>query len=122
DPNLHGVDWPAIRTQYEAMLADCVNREDVSYVIAEMISELNVGHAYYWGGDVESQPNISVGLLGVDFTLENGAYRISRIYRGADWDADAKGPLSEPGIDVSEGDYLLAVNGVPMNTAIDPWA
>lgn len=122
DPNLHGVDWPAIRKQYEAMLADCVNREDVSYVISEMISELNVGHAYYWGGDTESQPSVSVGLLGVDFTLENGAYRISKIYRGADWDVDATGPLSEPGIDVNEGDYLLAVNGVPMNTAVDPWA
>ncbi len=122
EPTLHGVDWPKIRTQYEQMLADAASREDLSYIIAEMISELNVGHAYYQGGDTETTPSVNVGLLGCDFVLENGAYRISKIYRGAPWDSDAVGPLSEPGVEAREGHYLLAVNGVDVDTSKDPWA
>ena len=121
--NMHGVDWPAIRKQYEAMLADCSSREDLSYIIGEMISELNVGHAYVRGfGDGEKEPNISVGLLGCDFALENGAYRITKIYEGAPWDSDARSPLKQPGSEVKEGEYLLAVNSVPVDTSRDPWA
>ena len=121
--NMHGVDWPAVRERYEKMVEDCNSREDVGYVIREMISELNVGHSYYrGGGDTEKGPRVSVGLLGVDFTLENGAYRIARIYQGAAWDVDARNPLLEKGIDVKEGDYLLAVNGVPLDSSEDPWA
>lgn len=123
DPYMHGVDWPAIRKQYMAMLADCATREDVSYVIGEMIAELNVGHAYVRsGGDTKSPPSVSVGLLGCDYKLHKGAYRIAKIYEGAAWDADARGPLSQPGVGVKEGDYLLAVNGVPVDTRKDPWA
>ncbi|MEW6747464.1 MAG: PDZ domain-containing protein [Planctomycetota bacterium] len=113
---------PATRERYASMLEDCVTREDVSYVIREMISELNVGHAYYSGGDVENEPSVSVGLLGVDFALEEGAYRIARICGGAAWDVDARNPLEEAGLGVHEGDYLLAVNGVPLDTTKDPWA
>ncbi len=123
DPNMHGVDWAAVRRQYEPMLADCTSREDVSYVIGEMIAELNVGHAYVWGsGAVDPQPEVSVGLLGCDFALESGGYRISRVYSGAAWDIDARGPLSQPGVDVKVGDYLLAVNGVPVDATRSPWA
>lgn len=122
DPNMHGVDWEKVRKQYEAMLADANSREDLSYIIAEMISELNVGHAYYQGGETETMPSVNCGLLGCDFTLENGAYRISKIYRGAAWDSDAVGPLSEPGVEASEGHYLLAVNGIDVDTKKDPWA
>lgn len=122
EPTLHGVDWPKIRAQYEQMLVDASSREDLSYIIAEMISELNVGHAYYQGGDTESTPSVNVGLLGCDFALENGAYRITKIYRGADWDSDAVGPLSEPGVSASQGQYLLAVNGIAVDTSKDPWA
>ncbi|MCZ6682427.1 MAG: PDZ domain-containing protein, partial [Planctomycetota bacterium] len=121
--NMHGVDWPAMRDHYALMLDDCVSRADVTYVIGEMISELNVGHAYVRGaGDVEHEPRVSTGMLGCDFELREGAYRIVRIYQGAPWDLDARGPLSQPGTDVKEGDYLLAVNGVPLDTTRDPWA
>ncbi len=125
--NMHGLDWKAIHDQYQAMLADCVCRDDVAYIIKEMISELNVGHAYYWAGDSEQGPAVSVGLLGVDFALDKtgapaGAYRITRIYEGAPWDADARGPFSQPGVKVKVGDYLLAVNGVPLDPARSPWA
>jgi len=121
--NMHGVDWPAIRKQYEVMLADCSSREDLTYIIGEMISELNVGHAYVRGsGDGEKEPSVAVGLLGCDFALENGAYRITKIYEGAPWDSDARSPLKQPGSVVNEGDYLLAVNGVPVDEARDPWS
>lgn len=122
DPNMHGIDWKTIRDHYAQMLDDCINREDVSYVISEMISELNVGHAYYFGGDTESQRGVSVGLLGVDFEVSNGAFRIAKIYEGAAWDTDAKNPLRTPGVDAKEGYYLLAVNGVPLDVKKDPYA
>ena len=122
DPNMHGVNWKAIHDQYAKMLPDCNSRGDVGFVISEMISELNVGHAYYGGGDIPAEPSVSVGLLGADFALESGAYRIAKIYRGAAWDTDAIGPLSQPGVKVKEGDYLLAVNGVPLDAKQDPWA
>ena len=121
--NMHGLDWPAVRQRYQPMIEHCTSREDVSYVIGEMIAELNVGHAYLWGpGDVEDQPKVSVGMLGVDFELHDGAYRIARIIQGGPWDVDARGPLSRPNVDVKEGDYLLAVNGVPIDVTKDPWA
>jgi tricorn protease len=120
--NMHGVDWPAIRKQYERMLEECICREDVGFVISEMISELNIGHAYYSGGDNEKSANVPVGMLGADFELADGAFRIKKILHGAPWEHDGRGPLSQPGVDVKEGDYLLAVNNRPLDAAKDPWA
>ncbi|MCX5800805.1 MAG: PDZ domain-containing protein [Candidatus Eisenbacteria bacterium] len=122
DPNMQGIDWTAVRDQYVKMLDDCSSREDVSYVIGEMIAELNVGHAYYFGANTDKAPSVAVGMLGCDFELDAGAYRISRILEGAPWDEDSRGPLSQPGVEVKVGDYLLAVNGVPIDAAKDPWA
>ncbi len=122
DPNMHGVDWEKVYRQYEALLPHCVSREDVSFLIREMISELNVGHAYYGGGDEEQQPAASVAVPGCEFSLEGGAYRITRIYGGAPWDSDARGALRQPGADVKEGEYLLAVNGRAVDTSKEPWA
>jgi tricorn protease len=106
------------------MLADCASRGDVGYVIRELISELNVGHAYYNAAEVEGDlnPAVPVGLLGCDFEIDQGAYRIKSIYEGGVWDVDARGPLSQPGVDAKAGDYLLAVDGVPLDIAVDPWA
>ena len=92
--NMHGVDWPAVREQYAKMLADCVSRDDVGFVIAEMIAELNIGHAYYMSEPTDVGPSVSVGMLGADFELHDGAYRIARIHSGGPWDLDARGPLS----------------------------
>ncbi len=123
DPNMHGVDWNAVYKQYEPMVEGCASREDLAYVIGEMISEINVGHAYVrGGGDFEKSPRVATGMLGADFELRDGAYQISKIYEGAPWDYDARGPLSQPDVDVKEGDYLLAVNGVALDTSQDPWA
>jgi tricorn protease len=126
--NMHGVDWNALRAQYGKMLDDAASRDDLSFIISELISELNIGHAYYSGGDIETGPSVSCGMLGCDYELAPAsgatpaAYRIKKIFRGAPWDTDAKGPLSQPGINVKEGDYLLAVNGIPLDTSKDPWA
>ncbi len=127
DPTMHGVDWKSVGDRYLAMVDHANSREDVGYIIAEMISELNVGHAYYNGRDAGGGPNVSVGMLGVDWETGIGAdgkpiYRFKHIVAGAPWDADARNPLQELGVDVKEGDYLLAVNGLPLDPAKDPWA
>ncbi len=122
DPGMHGVDWNEIRTRYGAMLEEGASRLDLSYVLREMIAELNVGHAYYGERAAPGAPKIAVGMPGADFELANGAYRLARIFRGAPWDTDARGPLGAPGLDVAEGDYLLAVNGAPVDPGRAPWA
>ncbi|MFB0564377.1 MAG: PDZ domain-containing protein [Candidatus Aminicenantaceae bacterium] len=123
-PNMHGIDWKAIKKRYAAMLAHVVDREDLNYVIGEMIAELNSSHSYVGGGDIERGKRISVGLLGCDFKLdrEKNTFRITKIYQGAPWDAEARSPLRRPGIKVNEGEYLLAVNGQPLDTSKDVWA
>jgi tricorn protease len=120
DPNMHGVDWQLQRVRYGKMLESAVTRWDVNYVIGELIAELNASHTYRGGGDVESEPSRPFGYLGVDWTLENGAYRIGRIIRGAPWDAEVRSPFSQSGLRVKEGDYLLAVNGLPVDTHRPP--
>ncbi|UCC49348.1 MAG: PDZ domain-containing protein, partial [Gemmatimonadota bacterium] len=122
DPNMHGVDWNAMREQYGRLIEDAVTRWDVQYVLGELIAELSASHTYRRGGDTESALQRRVGLLGVDWALENGAYRIKKIIDGAPWDSEVRSPLARPGVDVSEGDYVLAVNGVPLDTSKDPWA
>ena len=126
--NMHGVDWDAVYERYASIIDDITTREDLTMLIQEMISEINVGHAYYWGGDVEDQNFRNVGMLGADYELhtmtdddgnDHTAYRITYIYQGAPWDADARGPLSQPGVDVEVGDYILAVNGTPIDTNDD---
>lgn len=122
DPNLHGVDWEAMRERYGRLMDDAVTRWDVNFVIGEMIAELNASHTYRSGGDLEQSPSGGAGLLGVRFTLENGAYRIADILDGAAWDIMERSPLAAPGVKVNEGDYLLAINGVALDTSKDPWA
>jgi tricorn protease len=122
DPNMHGVDWNAVRVHYGRLLEDAVTRWDVNFVIGEMISELSASHTYRGGGDAESAARRGVGLLGVDWELDDGTYRVARVIRGAPWDADVRSPLSQPGVGVSEGDYILAVNGIPLDPNRDPWA
>ena len=122
DPNMHGVNWPEMRRRYGALIEQCSTRWDVNFLLGELISELNAGHTYRGGGDLETPLERQVGLLGADYTLENNAYRIAHIVRGAAWDSEVRSPLDRPGVDVREGDYLLAVNGVPLDPSQDPWA
>ncbi|MGB3467820.1 MAG: PDZ domain-containing protein, partial [Cyclobacteriaceae bacterium] len=122
DKNMHGLDWEAIRKQYEPLIDDAVTRRDVNYVLGEVIGELNASHTYRGGGDTESGPYTNVGYLGVDWEQVNGKYRIKSILKGARWDAEAKSPLNAPGIKVNEGDYILAVNGIKLDGSREPYA
>jgi len=122
DEDLHGLDWEGLGARYGDLLDQAVTRWDVNFVLGELIGEVNASHTYVGGGDTESARRRGVGLLGVDWALEDGAYRIARIVRGAPWDIELRSPLDEPGIDVDEGDYVLAVNGNPLDPTRDPYA
>jgi tricorn protease len=122
DPNMHGVDWNAIKVSYGKLIDDAVTREDVNFVIGEMIAELSASHTYRGGGAVEQAPSRPVGYLGVDWEVSGGAYRIKKIIRGAPWDSESRSPLDSPGAGVKEGEYVLAVNGIALDPAKDPWA
>jgi tricorn protease len=117
DPNLHGVDWPAVRKKYEVLLPHVQHRADLTYVIGEMISELNAGHAYVGGGDVPSVPKVQTGLLGAKLRKdpETRYYQITKVLKGANWDRGLRSPLTEIGVDIAEGDYIVAVNSRPTN-------
>src|SRR5262249_32521441 len=112
DPKFHGNDWLAIYEKYKALLPYVGHRADLNYLVAMVGGELTVGHSYLQGsGDLPSEDPVSVGLLGADFAIENGHYRIKHILTGENWNPDLRAPLSGPGVQVSEGDYLLEVNG-----------
>jgi tricorn protease len=120
DPGMHGVDWQGVRDHYGRLLEDAVTRWDVDFLIGEMIAELNASHTYKFGGDTEQPVQRGVGLLGADFLVENGAFRVARIIDGGVWDVEVRSPLLRAG--VREGEYLLAVNGVPLDTSREVWA
>ncbi len=112
DPKFHGTDWQAIFEKYRPLLAFVGHRADLGYLIATVGGELAVGHSYLFGtGDIPGEDPVAVGLLGADFEIENGRYRIKRIYTGENWNPDLRSPLSAPSTQVAEGDYLLEVNG-----------
>lgn len=122
DPGMHGVNWDLMRSRYGRLIDDAVSRWDVSFVLGELIGELNSSHTYVQGGATETGPRRGVGLLGADYTIENGAYRISAILDGGAWDSEVRSPLREPGANVAVGDYLLAVNGRPIDMTKEPAA
>jgi len=111
-PNMHGVDWAAMKRKYEPFLADLATRSDLNRVIQWMSSELSVGHHRVGGGDTPAPPNpVPGGLLGADYVVENGRYRFKKVYGGLNWNPQLRSPLTEPGVSVREGEYLLAVRG-----------
>ena len=122
DRTMHGVDWNLMRARYAPLIDDAVTRWDVNFVIGELISELNSSHTYRGGGVLEPERHLGVGLLGVDWALDHGAYRIAHIVNGAPWDNEVRSPFAESGVNVHAGDYVLAVDGVPVDTSADPWA
>ncbi len=119
DPGMHGADWAAIRAKYRPLLDHVGHRDDLNFLFAEMIGELVVGHAYVGGGDLDQIETRNVGLLGADYRVVDGYYQIARIYHGQNWRPELRSPLTEPGIHVAEGDYLLAVNGRPLRAPVN---
>jgi tricorn protease len=117
DPKMHGADWQAIYDKYKPLLAHVGHRADLGYLIATVGGELTVGHSYLLGtGDIPAEDPVQVGLLGADYAIENGRYRIKKIYSGENWNPELRAPLSSPGIQVAEGDYILEVNGRPLTS------
>jgi len=111
-PNMHGVDWTAMKAKYGAFLPDVATRGDLNRVISWMCSELAVGHHRGGGGDrLETPKSVPGGLLGADFEVANLRYRFKKVFGGLNWTPGLRAPLTEPGVDVKAGEYLLAVKG-----------
>ncbi|HKS40783.1 MAG TPA: PDZ domain-containing protein [Blastocatellia bacterium] len=121
DPTMRGVDWAAIKARYEQELPYLAHRTDLNYLIGEMIAELSTSHAYVSGGDMPSVTRIGTGLLGADLEASNGYYRFKKIYVGDNSANDTRSPLTEPGVQVKEGDYLIAVNGRTLRATENPY-
>lgn len=114
--NMHGADWPAVKAKYEKFLPFVNHRSDLSYLFNEMMGEMVVGHNYINPGDEPSATQVGVGMLGADYEIENGYYKISRIFNRLDWNPSFKAPLAEPGLNINEGDYIVAIDGVPLDS------
>ena len=111
---MHGADWPKMKEMYGQLLPFVNHRADLNYLLDIMGSEIAIGHSYVRGGDMPALPASPGGLLGADFTIDNGYYRITRIYDNESWNPDLRAPLATPGVDVSTGDYILAINGADL--------
>jgi tricorn protease len=116
-PNMNGVDWKAMRDKYAALLPFVNHRNDLTYLLGELIGELNNGHSYVGGGERPETPRIKLGLLGAELSRDSAtrAYRIDRILAGDNWDKHNRSPLRDIGLNVKEGDYILAINGTPVS-------
>ena len=112
--NMHGADWKAIKKKYEKFLPHVGHRESLNYLFSEMMGEMVVGHNYVGGGDMPHEESVQTGLLGADYEITNNRYRIKKIYSGLNWNPSFKAPLTQPGVKVNEGDYILAVDGEPL--------
>lgn len=111
DPSFHGLDLKAAEAKYAPWVKGLASRSDLNFIFEEMLGELTLGHVFAGGGDEPEPAKVKDGLLGADFTVENGRYRIARVYDGEAWNPDLRAPLTQPGVNVTAGEYLLAVNG-----------
>ena len=120
-PTMHGVDWAGIKKKYELLVPFVNHRADLTYILGEMIGELNSGHTYVGGGDMPKAERIETGLLGakIERDANSGYYRIVKILKGQNWDQRVRSPLTEIGVNAKEGEYILAVDGKPTNQMTD---
>jgi len=113
DPGMHGMDWNAIRAQYQPLVAGVRSRADLDYILSELAGEVNSGHVYVQSGDQPAVERKAGGLLGAELASDaSGFYRIAKIFPGENWEARTRSPLTEPGVKVKEGEYLIAIDGV----------
>jgi tricorn protease len=111
DPNIHGLDLKAQEKKYEPYLQSLAHRDDLNYLFREMLNDITIGHMYIQGGDTPDPKRVAGGLLGCDYKIENGRYRFARVYNGENWNPNLRAPLTQPGVNVKAGEYLLAING-----------
>src|SRR5256885_5162998 len=119
DPGHHGLNIPATEEKYSAYLKGLGGRADLNYLFEEMLGEVTIGHMFIFGGDLAEAKHVKGGLLGADHKIENGRYRFARIFNGENWNPELRAPLTQPGVDVKVGDYLLEVNGVDVRPPAD---
>lgn len=120
--NMHGVDWKAMHDKYAPLLPYVNHRDDVNYLIGELIGELNIGHAYVNGGDRPTPERVKTGLLGASLEADkSGYFKIAKILKGENWRNSSRSPLTEPGVHVSEGDYIIAIDGNSTKEGSDPY-
>jgi tricorn protease len=117
DPNYHGLNLQAAEKKYEPYLESVSSRDELNHLFQEMLGELTIGHLGAGGGDTPEVKHVPTGLLGADYNIENGRYRFARVYNGENWNPQLKAPLTQPGINVVAGEYLLAVNGQELRSS-----
>ncbi|CAN5642965.1 S41 family peptidase [soil metagenome] len=115
--NFHGAPWDEAWDWYAPWLEHVRHRSDLNYLLDMMGAEIGVGHSYVSGGDLPQNPGVPVGLLGADWEVVDGHYRLARIYRGENWNPGLQSPLAGPGVDAQEGEFLVAINGRPLTAA-----
>ncbi|MEO5591319.1 MAG: PDZ domain-containing protein [Chitinophagaceae bacterium] len=120
--NMHGASWKAIKAKYEKFLPYVGHRDDLNYLFNDMMGELVIGHNYVGAGDYPEQVTVNVGLLGADYEISNGMYRFKKIYSGLSWNPTFRAPLTQPGITVKEAEYLVAVNGIPVDAKVNVYS
>jgi len=111
DPNLHGANLKALMAAYQPYVDNVMSRADLNYILADMLGEITAQHVYIFGGDRPEVKPVSVGLLGADYTIDHDRYRFAKVYFGENWNPGLRAPLTEPGVNVHQGEYLLAVDG-----------
>ncbi len=119
EPNMHGLDWKAMKEKYGSLVDRATCRQDLQFIIGELIGELNTSHTYVYGGNGQRNADrVNIGMLGADWKADENSkrYQFKKIYRVADWSREVYAPLSKPGLNINEGDYLLAVNGEKVTT------
>jgi tricorn protease len=122
DPHSHGLDLAAAEKKYAPYLKGAGGRTDVNHLFVEMLGEITIGHMFIFGGDVPKVPEVKSGLLGADYRVENGRYRFAKIFNGENWNPELRAPLTQPGVDVRLGDYLLEVNGAEVRPPADVYS
>jgi tricorn protease len=111
DPHYHGLDLDKVKKKYEPYLEGIASRQELTYLFQECLGEMTVGHMFVGGGEAPEPKKVKGGLLGADYSLENGRYRIAKVYDGENWNPGLQAPLTQPGVNAKAGDYILAVNG-----------
>jgi len=111
DPHYHGLNLATVKEKYKPYLEGISHRSELTYLFEECLGEMTVGHMFVDGGERPEPKKFKVGLLGADFSLENGHYRVAKVYDGENWNPGLQAPLTQPGVNVKAGDYILAVNG-----------
>ncbi|MFO0958066.1 MAG: PDZ domain-containing protein [Isosphaeraceae bacterium] len=120
DPKAHGFDLMAAEARYKPFLSGIAHRNDLNVLFSEMLGEISIGHLYVSGGDTPELPKVRGGLLGADYSVEGGRYRFSRVFPGVNWNPELKAPLTQPGVNVKAGEFLLAVDGKELKAPETP--